>query len=424
MIVTPSANEVSFGRIAGRVGRGTSMVIVSVDGRVAAKRDLAGGRSTFDFHVALPLRDVRLTVTAVGDARRRASRTVAPVFGLPRTASPRAPPRAHGDARLARTIRGLARGFPGLCGVSIRDLRTGAVAAWNARAEFPAASTLKVAIAIEVLRVLRGKPQPGSTLDRLLRKMLVPSDDKAANALLVWLGGSTSGGSARVNAMVRSLGLYDTDMYGGYEVQSVGPSFVGKRTTASDFERLLHYLHLAAEGKGRLARRFRGSLVPADARFLLFLLAHARPNWLDRHLPRGQAAVLHKPGWITRARHDGGLVYSENAAFVVVVMTWNEGGVGVQSELLAGRVARAALARLSALARKTSGRLGDGGADRKGGQARYASTGEVGRDNRNGLPGVTRRDRRPERDPGRVRAGRRSHRDAAPERHLRSRARR
>jgi beta-lactamase class A len=330
------------------------MVIVSVGGRVTAKRDLAGGRTTFDFHVALPPRDVRLTVTAVVDGNRRASTTVEPVFGLPRVASPRAPPRAHGDGRLARTLHGLARGFPGLCGIFVRNLRTGAVAAWNARAEFPAASTLKVAIAIEVLRVLRGRPQPGSTLDRLLRKMLVPSDDKAANALLVWLGGSTSGGSARVNAMVRSLGLYDTDMYGGYEVQGVGPTFVGKRTTAWDFARLFHYLHQAAEGEGRLGQRFRGSFVPADARFLLFLLAHARPNWLERHLPRGQAAVLHKPGWITRARHDGGLVYTENGAFVVVVMTWNADGVGVQSELLAGRVARAALARFSARARRSS----------------------------------------------------------------------
>jgi beta-lactamase class A len=331
------------------------MVIVAVDGRAQAKRDLVGGRTTFDFHVALPQRDVRLTVTAVVDEKRRASTTVAPVFGAPRAANPRAPPRGYDDARLGRTIQALARAFPGICGVFVQDLRTGARSAWNARAEFPAASTLKVAIAVEVLRVLRGKPAPGTRVDQLLRKMLIPSDDKAANELLVWLGGSTSGGSARVNAMVRALGLYNTDMYGGYEVQSVGPSFVGKRTTAWDFARLLSYLHLAAEGKGRLAQRFRGSFVPADARFLLYLLAHASPNWLDRNLPRGQVAVLHKPGWITRARHDGGLVYSQYGAFVVVVMTWNGAGVGVASDLIAGRVARAAFVRFSRRSRRSAG---------------------------------------------------------------------
>jgi hypothetical protein len=347
VIVAPTPNEISFGRIAGRVGPGTTMVIVAIDGRVGAKRDLLGGRRTFDFHIALPYRAVRLTVTAVVDQRRRSATTIAPVFGLPRVAGPRAPP-----AKLGRAIRGLARGFPGLCGIFVRDVRTGSTATWNARAEFPAASTLKVAIAIEVLRVLRGKPQPGSSVDRLLRKMLIPSDDKAANSLLTWLGGSTSGGSARVNAMVRSLGLYQTDMYGGYEVQDVGPSFVGKRTTAWDFGRLLHYLHLAAEGKGRLAQRFRGSFVPADARFLLYLLAQAQPNWLGRDLPRGQAAVVHKPGWNSRVRHDAGLVYTRSGAFVVVVMTWNGGGA---SDHLIGRVARAAFARFSRPSPRSAG---------------------------------------------------------------------
>jgi hypothetical protein len=56
---------------------------------------------------------------------------------------------------------------------------------------------------------------------------------------------------------------------------------------------------------------------------------------------------VQKAGWITRARHDGGLVYWPGGTFVAVVLTWNERGVGVASDVLAGRVARAALARLS-----------------------------------------------------------------------------
>jgi hypothetical protein len=53
--------------------------------------------------------------------------------------------------------------------------------------------------------------------------------------------------------------------------------------------------------------------------------------------------VLHKAGWIEKARHDTGLVYSHDGAFVVTVMTWNGGGVGDASDVLASRVARAAL---------------------------------------------------------------------------------
>ena len=55
--------------------------------------------------------------------------------------------------------------------------------------------------------------------------------------------------------------------------------------------------------------------------------------------------VLHKAGWIEKARHDTGLVYSRDGAFVVTVMTWNAGGVGAASDVLASRVALAALKR-------------------------------------------------------------------------------
>jgi beta-lactamase class A len=344
-LVTPAPHEVSFGRIAGRASPGTARIVVSIDGRIRAEKQL--GRARFDFWIALPHRDVRLTVSAVDKRGRRAATTVEPVFGLPRASAPRGPPRrSFQDGRLAHELRALGREFPGVCGILVEDLRDGAQAAWNARAHFPAASTLKVAIAVEVLRVLDGKPWRGSRVDRLMRRMLIPSDDKAANELLVWLGGTISGGAARVNATLRALGLYDTDMYGGYLVQASEPSFVGKRTTARDYASLLRQIHFAAEGKGRLARRFRGSFIPADARHLLYLLAHTTTGWLDRFLSAGQATVVQKAGWITRARHDGGLVYWPGGTFVAVVLTWNERGVGVASDVIAGRVARAALARL------------------------------------------------------------------------------
>jgi hypothetical protein len=359
-LVVPGPSEVSFGRLVGTVGPGTRRILVTIDGRVRAERAVRGHR--FDFAVALPRRDVTLRVSAVDGRGRRASSVVGPVYGLPRAAAPRAPPLAgYEDARLGRTIRSLARAFAGTCAIYVQDLRDGTGAAWNARARLPAASTLKVAIALEVLRVLHGKPAPGTRPDRLLRRMLVSSDSRAANQLLIWLGGSTSGGSARVNASMRALGLTDTDMYGGYELPrspaarsrrpiprrvESQPSFVGKYTTAWDYGRLMRYLHLATEGKGVLARRFRGSLFPAEARYLLFLLAHtAEPNRLDRYLRGGGVAVLQKAGWIEQARHDGGLVYWPGGAFVAVVMTWNGRGTGTSSDVLAGRVARAALER-------------------------------------------------------------------------------
>ena len=118
---------------------------------------------------------------------------------------------------LARTVRSLVGAHGGTAGVYVQDLRTGRGASWNARARFPAASTLKLAIAVTVMRSLDGKPAERTELARLLGQMLILSDNAAANELEVWLAGSTSAGSARVNETMRALGLNDSLMYGGYE---------------------------------------------------------------------------------------------------------------------------------------------------------------------------------------------------------------
>jgi hypothetical protein len=363
VVVEPAPYEVSFGRIVGRVAPATRRVVVTVAGRRLGDKQVSGRR--FAIEVPLPRRDVAVRVTAFDGDGRGASTVVTPVFGLPARGAPRFLPPLPGreDPVLARTVGALTRRFPGTCAVFVQDLRTGLGAAWNARAQFPGASTLKLAIAVEVLRGLRGIPAPGTRNDVLLRKMLVVSDGDAANELLVRIGGSTSGGSARVNAMLRALAISDTDMYGGYEKErrslaarsratrpiplrvQAQPSFVGKRTTAWDLARLARHVHLAAGARGALVWRFRGAFTPADARYLLYLLARVRePGRLGRFLT-GNAAVLHKAGWISRARHDNGLVYWSGGAFVVSVLTWRPGGAGTGSDVLAGRVALAALER-------------------------------------------------------------------------------
>ncbi len=241
----------------------------------------------------------------------------------------------------------------------VRDLTTGAGAAWNARAQFPAGSTLKLAIAVETLRTLHGKPTPGSYADTLLRSALIYSDNGAANSLEVLFGGSTSAGSARVNALMRSLGLVDSEMYGGYErgtyarkpipLTVAEPPYYGrgKHTSAFDLAQLFALVHLATEGKGRLAKQYGSGFTPSDARYLLYLVAHSADHGkLDRFVRGHGATVAHKAGWITSARHDAGLVYWHGGVFAVSVMTYGY-GVGTASDLLAGRVAWRALQRLT-----------------------------------------------------------------------------
>ena len=153
------AFQASYGLVSGRAAPGATRVLVRVDGRIVGKRRLAGRAFTLD--VSLPPREVTIRVETVDARGRRAGRTIGNVLGLPRAARPRLrPPRL--DERLQRQVRRLVAAFPGTPGVYVENLATGQAAAWNARATFPAASTLKLAIAVTYLTRSSGAPLAGS----------------------------------------------------------------------------------------------------------------------------------------------------------------------------------------------------------------------------------------------------------------------
>lgn len=359
-IEQPAPRQVSYGLVTGRAARGTRRVVVSANGRVLVSRELRGRR--FSLRVTLPLGDATVRVTTLAGNGSRSSRVVHEVYGLPGSARPRIV-RPRLDPSLARELRGLVRRYSGTAGFYVQSLTGGAGAAWNAKARFPAASTLKLAIATAVLAEHSGIPSRGSYVSGLLREMITVSDDAAANALEVWLAGSTSAGSQQVNALMRSLGLVDSIMYGGYEVRSLSgaipvrvndqPGFgFGKHTTAWDMTSLWRAIWLASGGRGPL-RAEQAGFTRADARYLLWLLAHVRDTpKLDGIVgKRRNVAVLHKAGWISTVRHDTGLVFWHGGVFVAGVMTWKPGGIGLSSDVLAGRVAAAALRRFQRLPR-------------------------------------------------------------------------
>ncbi len=354
VIEQPAPRQVSYGLVTGRAPRGTTRVVVFADGRRLASRPLQGRR--FSLRVRLPLGDGTVRVVTIAGSRRSEAR-VRDVFGLPAVAQPRVVV-ARRDAVLQRRVAGLARSYAGTAGVYVQSLTGGWGGAWNAKARFPAASTLKLAIAATALAEHEGIPPPGSSLDSLLRQMITASDDRAANGVLVWIGGSTSSGGYRVNDLMRSIGLTDTLMYGGYETRSLSaripvrvdeaPAFgAGKYTTAWDLTSLWRALWLASGGDGPL-REARPGLTPADARYLLWLTAHVRDEpKLDTTVGRERGVrVLHKAGWISSVRHDTGIVFWEGGVFVAGVMTWRPGGVSRSSDRLAGRIAALVLERL------------------------------------------------------------------------------
>src|SRR5262249_13751660 len=129
--------------------------------------------------------------------------------------------------RARRTVAGVQRKLkridgPGVRAVWMRGLASGNAASYNAGARFTAASALKLAILMTSLAHNSENPVNGPVWSAY-RSMVLDSDNASATPVERQMGGSTSGGSAMVNAFCRRLGCRDTDMFGGY---TPGPSLV------------------------------------------------------------------------------------------------------------------------------------------------------------------------------------------------------
>ena len=191
---------------------------------------------------------------------------------------------------------------------------------------------------------------------RALARMIVFSDNEAANELEVWLAGSTSAGSSRVNETMRSLGLTDSEMYGGYETRKPSAASadpdprresadfgVGKYTTACGSRTAgARRLSRAASARGRCSGSASARPRPATC------CGCSRRHPTAASSTASSAAVsargplsCTRPAGCTAARHDNGVVAFWGGAYVATVLTWQT----ARADELAGRVSFAALQR-------------------------------------------------------------------------------
>jgi hypothetical protein len=366
-ISLPAPYEASDGRIEGRVPVAATDVGVFVSGngryRLVTMKHLARGGRFAIAATGLPRGDRSLRIVAYASGRVLGSKVIAPVSGLPRVAFKARPARVTvaGVQRRLKDIDG-----PGVRAVWMRGMASGHAASYNAGARFTAASTLKLAVLMTSLAHNSRNPVNGPVWGAY-RRMVLDSDNASANSVEVQMGGSTSGGSALVNAFCRRLGCRDTDMYGGYIPNTGVARFVrsaampraaaivppvqierrpsigayGKHTTAHDLGILAAGLLEAAGGHGTAARQ---GISRHEARVAIYLLIHARYTGVVRSNVRD--VVGHKAGWLGGVEHDAALVFTRRGTVVTVIMSQG-GGVGpAGSGHYAGRVIRLALTRL------------------------------------------------------------------------------
>jgi beta-lactamase class A len=310
-VVVPRPYEVWDGRVSGTVARGSTAVAVRSAGhvwQVAVDPD-----GSFDQVVSpVPIGDGAVTV---------GGRLVTPVYGVP-DGSITTLPAADDDAGLDATLRRLARRASPHVGIYTRSW-SGVAAAYNAGAEFEAASTLKLPIMLEALSQNRGELAE-SELWEAMGRVTRYSDNEAANELLVDTGGSEEGGAAQMVALMRSLGLTHTYMAGGYLTGGGGPPLLTvvdppptayKHTTPAEMATLAAMIVDAAAGRGPLLRH---GISPHEARELLYLMVHAENPGL---VPAGAGGlpVAHKIGWLDDTDNDVAIVFTYRGPVVIAI---------------------------------------------------------------------------------------------------------
>jgi beta-lactamase class A len=249
-----------------------------------------------------------------------------------------APSGAHDDLlwkKLSDRIGEIVERFDGVMGVTIVDLTDDRTILKNADRVFPTASSIKIAILLELYHQdqdartgVAGKAKlddvytfdpkdlvedsqimagltPGVTrvTNRDLAQFMVAvSDNAAANILIDRVG------RENVNAMLRGLGLAKTMLR--REMMDVAAARRGEEniSTPQEIVRLLEAIY-----KGKALNK---ELTAAFIKQLSTL----KESYIPRELPAG-VQVANKPGNLEGVRTDSGIVFVKNRPFAMSVMT-------------------------------------------------------------------------------------------------------
>src|SRR5438067_1016465 len=237
--------------------------------------------------------------------------------------------------KLETRVEEIAAKLDGVMGVAILDLTDGRNFSHNADRVFPAASSIKLAILLELYRQdqearagAKGKARlddiytfdPKDLVEDsrimagltagvtrvtnrdLAQFMVTVSDNAATNVLIDRVG------KDNVNAMLHSLGLSKTMLR--RKMMDVAAARRGDENVATPQEmvRLLEAIY-----KEKVLDK------QATAEFIK-QLSTSKQSYIPRYLPEN-VQVANKPGELEAVRTDSGIVYAQNRPFAISVMT-------------------------------------------------------------------------------------------------------
>ena len=269
--------------------------------------------------------------------------------------------RADLHGKLARQLEQIAAEFDGVMGIAAKDLTTGETFQVNAAAVFPQASSIKIAILVELFRqaqagrlrleerveLKRAQMAGGSgvlqhfgdatsaiSLRDLAVLMIVLSDNSATNLLIERLG------MASVNHTLERFGLTETRLQRRMMDTDAQRASRENLSTPQEMAALLELLQ-----QGKL-------LDPAGTTAVIQILSYRKNSPLRRGLPES-VALADKPGGIDGVRCDSGIVLLAGRPYVVSVMTTYVGDTEA-AERAISEVSRRLFAYFERLARSNA----------------------------------------------------------------------
>src|SRR5438067_1617460 len=237
--------------------------------------------------------------------------------------------------KLENRVAEIAERSDGVVGVAIVDLTDGRTILRNADRVFPAASSIKIAIQLELYRQeqesrtgAKGKAKlddiytfdPKDLVEDsqimagltagvqrvtnrdLAQFMVAVSDNAAANVLIDRVGRDN------VNAMIRGLGFTKTTLR--RKMMDLAAARRGEENVATPQE-MVRLLEVIYQGK-ILNKELNAAFIKQ--------LSTLKEGYLPRELPAG-VQVANKPGSLEAVRTDSGVVFVPNRPFAISVMT-------------------------------------------------------------------------------------------------------